>query len=470
MIQQPGDPVSLKLRAGRPVAEGVRTLRAVDEEEIGEVRRCHSEMGANTLRPLFLQRLALRATNVDAGQPAGHGVEAGRQDKNVQVMLAGRCPDPAARHPFDRGGAEVDKPHIGLIEDLVEVLFERRPLDAVGMKRLRRREHLGNGRIFDPRPGLVAPEPIGGAVDVLVHQDVVERADPWRKATRLPEALEGRLPLKIGRLGPRLCEEIDVGPREGLCAPVIDLRIPLLHTADRVLVELRLPHRQRHVGRALEDREVSRHAGRLLSHLHAARPGADDPDPLAGHIETLLRPKRGVVALPDEIAQARQLRHVGLRPQAGAQHEIAGRCDGAVVRTDDPAITRRVELRLGHAPVEADIPAETELLVDVAEILADFLPRWIELAELPRPPQVLARILIDRAGGIDPGPRITVPIPDTAKAAPSLEHLNGHAHAAQTVEKIEAGKPRADHDDVEILDLTILRLLRLSRAHRLQFL
>jgi hypothetical protein len=40
-------------------------------------------------------------------------------------------------------------------------------------------------------------------------------------------------------------------------------------------------------------------------HLDATRACADDPDPLAGYIKTLLRPKRGVMALPGEIAQAR---------------------------------------------------------------------------------------------------------------------------------------------------------------------
>src|SRR5712691_10141638 len=119
---------------------------------------------------------------------------------------------------------------------------------------------------------------------------------------------------------------------------------------------------------------MSRHAGGFLGHLHAARPRADDPDPLAGHVKALLRPERGVMALPSEIAQARQVRHVGLRAETGAEHEIASTCDGAIVRTDNPTITRRVELRLVYASVEANVPTEAEFFVDVAELLADFLP------------------------------------------------------------------------------------------------
>src|SRR5258708_1794442 len=77
VIQQPSDPVSLKLSASRPVAESVRALRAVNEEEIPKARYCHSEMGANAPRPLLPQRLALRAADINAGQPASHRVEAG---------------------------------------------------------------------------------------------------------------------------------------------------------------------------------------------------------------------------------------------------------------------------------------------------------------------------------------------------------------------------------------------------------
>src|SRR6266516_7196973 len=121
-------------------------------------------------------------------------------------MLASRCPDPAAGHSFDWGGAKVNKTHIVLIEDLIKVLFERRPLDAVGVNRLRGREYLGNGRIVDPRSRFVAPEFIGGAVDLFIHKNVVERAKPWRKATDLPQAFEDRLPLVIGHLERRLRE------------------------------------------------------------------------------------------------------------------------------------------------------------------------------------------------------------------------------------------------------------------------
>src|SRR5258708_2639151 len=109
---------------------------------------------------------------------------------------------------------------------------------------------------------------------------------------------------------------------------------------------------------------------------------------------------------------------------------------------------------LCHASVEATVRTEAAFLVDVVEIIADFLPRGIKLAELPVSPQGVARKLIHWAGRVDASPRITIPIPDAARSIPGLKHLDGHAHAAQTVKEIEAGETGADYDDVEIFDLS----------------
>jgi hypothetical protein len=139
-------------------------MRTVDEQEIGEAGRSHSKMGVDALRPLLPQRLAVRAADIDAGQPARYRVETCGQDKNVQVMPAGGRRDPAARHSFDWGFTEINESHVGLIENLEEVLFEGGALGAKGVNRLRRRDYLGNGWIVDPRSRFVAPEVVGGTV------------------------------------------------------------------------------------------------------------------------------------------------------------------------------------------------------------------------------------------------------------------------------------------------------------------
>jgi hypothetical protein len=81
-------------------------------------------MSVNSLCPFLPRRLAFRAADIDAGQAASHRVETCGQDKNVQVMPAGGRRDPASRHSFDWGFTKIDKTHIGLIEDLEEVLFK----------------------------------------------------------------------------------------------------------------------------------------------------------------------------------------------------------------------------------------------------------------------------------------------------------------------------------------------------------
>src|SRR3984957_12359298 len=172
-------------------------------------------MSVNSLRPFLPQRLALRAADIDAGQSPSHRVETRGQDKNVQVMPAGGRRDSAAGHSFDWGFPEIDKTHVVLIEDLEEVLFERRSLGAKGVNRLRRCEYLGNGGIVNSRSRLVTPEVVSGAVRSFIREDVVERANPRSQATDLPNAFKRRAPLALGHLGGRLVEGLIVEPSEG---------------------------------------------------------------------------------------------------------------------------------------------------------------------------------------------------------------------------------------------------------------
>src|ERR1700741_4935208 len=133
-------------------------------------------------------------------------------------------------------------------------------------------------------------------------------------------------------------------------------------------------------------------------------------------------------------------------------------------------IMRRIELRLVHASVEANVATEAEFFVNVAEIVAEFLPGRIEFAELPFPPHVVARILVDGSGRVDTGSGIQIPVPAAPEPPPALKHPDGHAQPAQPVQEMEAGESRADYNDVEIFDRTVDRPFRLSRDHMVQFL
>ena len=63
--------------------------------------------------------------------------------------------------------------------------------------------------------------------------------------------------------------------------------------------------------RALEDREVAGLLGDHRDRLHAARPGADDADPLAGEVDAVVGPRTGVVPVALERVEARDVRAPG---------------------------------------------------------------------------------------------------------------------------------------------------------------
>src|SRR4029077_1711079 len=151
-----------------------------------------------------------------------------------------------------------------------------------------------------------------------------------------------------------------------------------------------------------------------------------------------------------------------------AEHEELRRRHAAVAGLYDPLVAMRVKLRSRDAGVEPDVAAETELLVDVAEIGAKLLPRGIELAVAPIPPELRAGELIERPVRIDPGARIAVPVPDAADVGPGLEYLHVVTEPAQVIELVEAGEPGADHQHVQLLDRVPVRRLREPRCTHLE--
>ena len=76
-------------------------------------------------------------------------------------------------------------------------------------------------------------------------------------------------------------EEIDIEPREGLCALLEPVGQRCLHCSPRFFIQLLLPHRQSQNGRALEDRELFGAASSLLDNLDPARTSPNHADPFA---------------------------------------------------------------------------------------------------------------------------------------------------------------------------------------------
>ena len=79
----------------RHVAQHGRTARAGDREQVREAGDLQAEIVARPGLPYILQGDAVASADVDAQQRAGHGVEAGGEDDDVDAdtpRLACECP------------------------------------------------------------------------------------------------------------------------------------------------------------------------------------------------------------------------------------------------------------------------------------------------------------------------------------------------------------------------------------------
>src|SRR6202043_3280834 len=115
-----------------------------------------------------------------------------------------------------------------------------------------------------------------------------------------------------------------------------------------------------------------------------------------------------MVADAAEVLQPPDRRNIGFRGEPRAEHEEPRPRHAAIAGLHDPLVAIGVELCTRDACVEPDVTAQTELLVDVAEIGSKLLPRGIEFAVVPIAPELLARELIHRPVRIDAGARIAV--------------------------------------------------------------
>lgn len=88
MFNAADDPITLPLRARRTVAERRGTLRTVEEEQVREAGGRHAEISPGAFGPFGFEGLTVDAFDVDLGQAAGHGVEAGGEHEDVELVEA----------------------------------------------------------------------------------------------------------------------------------------------------------------------------------------------------------------------------------------------------------------------------------------------------------------------------------------------------------------------------------------------
>lgn len=91
-----GDPFDMLLDGDRHVGQHRWALRTGNGEQVGETGNGDAQIGVRTIRPLLLQLPTAAASQVQRLQRAGHGVETGGKDDDIELVL----PAPRREYPF----------------------------------------------------------------------------------------------------------------------------------------------------------------------------------------------------------------------------------------------------------------------------------------------------------------------------------------------------------------------------------
>ena len=186
-----GDPVDVLLDGDHHVADHRRAAGPGDGEEVRKAGDGDAEVGARPVGPLFPQRAASPAADVDVEQGAGHGVEAGGEDDAVELVLGGPGPHTPWGDRLDRLAAEIDQGDVVAVERVVVVGVDA---DALGAERIvLGEERLGDGGVAD-RGADLGPEELGGGVIGLFPGEEVRERRGEAEAAALPAHLVLALP------------------------------------------------------------------------------------------------------------------------------------------------------------------------------------------------------------------------------------------------------------------------------------
>ena len=176
------------------------------------------------------------------------------------------------------------------------------------------------------------------------------------------------------------------------------------------------------------------------------------PDALAAEIDALVRPLPGVIPAPLEGVEARDVRNVGRRQAADRGDQELRRQRLARLGAHAPEIRRLIVVRGRHAGVEADVALQVEAVGDMVEVAQDLRRPGIALGPLPLPRQLFGeRVAVGVAFRIAARAGVAVPVPGAADPSACLQHLDRKTQpVAQAEQLVEAGKPGADDQRVEV--------------------
>ena len=232
-----------------------------------------------------------------------------------------------------------------------------------------------------------------------------------------------------------------------------DLRVAGLDLGLFVGVDGGVAQRTAVVGGALEDSQMLGFLGDVWDELHSRGAGADHADALAGEIDLLVRPARGVKGLPLEALDARNVRHMGGGQNADRRDHILSARAMTVFGGDVPAVGLLIIDGRLDARIEADVRPELELVGHEVQIfLVLGLARKV-LGPVPFLQQFFGeRIGVAIGFGIEARTRIAIPVPGAADAAAGFETAGVEAELAQAIELVEPRYPSADDQCIQFLD------------------
>ena len=164
-----------------------------------------------------------------------------------------------------------------------------------------------------------------------------------------------------------------------------------------------------------------------------------------------MRPVRGVVHLAVEGIQPVDRRDVRVRQRADREDHETRRHHFACIGAHFPPQRVLIENRVGDAGTEGDIGPQVVAIGDVVEVTQNFRLGGVLLAPVPLLLEsVVEGVRVVHTFDVTPRPRVAVPVPHAADPVRGLEQPHGQPVAAQPVQSVEAGEPRAYHDCVDV--------------------
>ena len=396
--------------------------------------------------PEVAQRNPVLGANVDAQQRAGHGIETGRKNQCIEVVVRIRGAQAGFCDLHDGSPLDVDQRHVVAV---VAVEVARVGTQALGAYHVGGRQEIGHfGRTHD-LANLAAHKVGSYCVGFLVGNHVIEGARET-DAAGLPASLESLRELLRADIEDRLVGNRKSGhARRRFARRLAQLRVTAFGRVFIFGIQRRVAGRQAVIGSALEHMQVGGLLGDLGNQLDCRRAGSHHTHAQTGEVHRFVGPQAGVVGLSFEAVEPGDFWQRGGRQATGGHDAVTRSKHIALVGLDGPEVGVFVELRRHHTGFQLDPPFQVETLSHMVDITQYLRLCGIFFSPLPLLLEVVRkRVRVFEAFHVAAGARITIPEPGAADAGAGFEHLDVQAKFQKPVQHVEAGETGADHDHI----------------------